>query len=131
MLRFFFIPILCFMIMPGCDQRPIRIVESGVEIITEQRGQGAPANAGDVVTIAYEVRLPDGQPILNNDRFSFQLGRGAVIEGIDRTVAGMRVGGHRIVLCPPSKHWGQAGYGENAIPPDTTLTLDVRLTALD
>lgn len=115
----------------GCDNRDIAISESDVEIVTEQRGQGSAASAGDVVTIAYEVRLPDGQPILADDRLSFQLGRGAVIEGIDQTVIGMKVGGHRVVLCPPGKHWGRSGYGDGAIPPDTTLTLDVRLTALD
>lgn len=115
----------------GCDKRQIGISESDVEILAEQRGQGTVAAPGDVVTIAYEVRLPDGKPILTDDRFSFQLGRGAVIEGIDQAVAGMRVGGHRVVLCPPGKHWGRSGYGEGAIPPNTTLTLDVRLTALN
>ncbi len=131
MLRFFILINLVLIVLFGCDNPQITIVESDIEVVAEQRGQGAPAATGDVVTIDYEVRLPDGQAILTDDRFSFQLGRGAVIEGIDHTVNGMRVGGERIVLCPPCKHWGRAAYGNNAIPPNTTLTLEVRLTAVD
>jgi len=100
-------------------------------VVSETVGKGRRAKEGDVVTIAYRAALPDGSTLLEDDEFVFRLGAEAVIAGVDEGVAGMRTGGKRVVECPPHKHWGRAGYGNGAVPPDTPLTLYLRLLDID
>lgn len=97
-------------------------------------GTGAQAVKGSTVTVHYtgwlyksgrrgkkfDSSLESGQP------FSFKLGAGEVIEGWDRGVEGMRVGGKRELIIPP-----QLGYGNNGAPPDippnSVLDFEVQL----
>ncbi len=94
-------------------------------------GIGRPAHADDLVTINYRVRLANGREILRDRDYRFELGRSTVITAIDEAVQGMREHGRRTVESPPNKHWGRAGYGNGAIPPNVTLTIDIELLAID
>jgi FKBP-type peptidyl-prolyl cis-trans isomerase FkpA len=61
-----------------------------------------------------------GQP------FEFQLGKGEVIAGWDEGIAGMKVGGTRMLTIPPAMAYGPNTVG-NLIPPNATLFFEVEL----
>jgi FKBP-type peptidyl-prolyl cis-trans isomerase len=98
-------------------------------------GEGATAENGDVLTVDYTGWLYDAaQPeqkglIFNSSRgvapFSFVLGAGQVIDGWDQGLPGMKVGGVRRLVVPPSLAYGQARFG--IIPPNATLVFEVTL----
>ncbi|MBE1490607.1 FKBP-type peptidyl-prolyl cis-trans isomerase [Plantactinospora soyae] len=58
--------------------------------------------------------------------FSFQVGAGRVIDGWDRGVLGMRIGGRRKLVVPPHLGYGNQGVG-NRIKPGATLVFVVDL----
>jgi FKBP-type peptidyl-prolyl cis-trans isomerase len=93
-------------------------------------GTGVQAVAGKSVTVNYLGTLQNGTKFDSSydhgTPFSFQLGAGEVIQGWDKGVLGMKVGGKRKLTIPPDLGYGTRGAG-NAIPPNATLIFEVEL----
>jgi peptidylprolyl isomerase len=81
---------------------------------------GALYKNGKVFDASWNHGGPKGVP------FPFELGVGAVIPGWDQGVVGMRVGGRRELIIPPSLGYGSTGSGKS-IPPNSTLIFIVDL----
>jgi FKBP-type peptidyl-prolyl cis-trans isomerase FkpA len=102
-------------------------------------GNGAEAGAGRTVTVNYTGWLyAPTQPEQKGQQFDTSIGRapfvfvvgaGRVIQGWDRGVPGMRVGGLRRLVIPPDLAYGAQGSPPN-IPPNATLVFDVELLAV-
>lgn len=96
-------------------------------------GSGAEAVAGKKVTAHYVGTLTNGTQFDSSvDRgapFSFVLGAGQVIQGWDKGIVGMKVGGKRTLTIPPELAYGENGIGP--IPPNSTLIFDVELLAVE
>lgn len=105
---------------------------SSVDLIV---GSGAAAATGTTLTVnytgwLYDASKPDKKGIqfdtsVGNTPFSFPLGQGQVIKGWDQGLVGMKVGGARRLVIPPSLGYGAARH--HSIPPYATLVFDVEL----
>jgi peptidylprolyl isomerase len=89
---------------------------SDLEIEDLTVGEGDAAVPGRNVSVHYVgVAWSNGKQFDaswdRNDSFEFRLGAGQVIQGWDRGVSGMRVGGRRRITIPPALGYGSAGAG--------------------
>ena len=79
---------------------------AGLIVQDKTVGTGAEATAGTLVTVNYVGSFTDGTKFDasadHGKPFQFVLGAGQVIPGWDQGVAGMKVGGSRILVVPPS-----------------------------
>jgi peptidylprolyl isomerase len=95
------------------------------------KGKGKKAGSGDSVSVQYVgVSYSTGEQFDaswdRGDPFQFQLGAQMVIAGWDQGVAGMRVGGRRMLVIPPDLAYGPQGQG--SIGPNETLIFVIDLT---
>ena len=97
-----------------------------------KKGTGAAVTSGQTLTVnyvgvscstgkAFDASYPRKQP------FSFPLGQGQVIQGWDKGLVGMRVGGQRELVIPAALGYGANGQG--GIKPNETLIFVVDLVS--
>jgi len=106
---------------------------SGLQYQDQVIGTGPLAKAGQTVSVQYTGTLTDGTKFDSSydrkEAFSFKLGTGQVIKGWDEGVAGMKVGGKRILAIPPALGYGAQANGP--IPANSTLIFEVELVAVE
>jgi FKBP-type peptidyl-prolyl cis-trans isomerase FkpA len=100
-----------------------------------QVGTGATAVNGGTLTVHYtgwfyntsaaDHKGPQFETSRGGTAFTFTLGIGQVIPGWDRGVLGMKVGGVRSLVVPPSLAYGSSRNG--IIPPNATLLFEIEL----
>ncbi len=102
------------------------------EVVT---GTGTEAVKDKQLAVTYKGYLTNGQ-IFDQSRATsngqlqpllFTLGAGQLIPGFEQGVAGMKVGGTRRVIIPPSLGYGDKA--QNGIPANSVLVFDITLTA--
>jgi FKBP-type peptidyl-prolyl cis-trans isomerase FkpA len=95
-------------------------------------GTGTEATAGSTASVTYGAWLYSDSAAdhkgtqVDQNQFAFVLGSNQVIKGFDQGVTGMKVGGTRRVIVPPSLAYGATG--NNTIPPNAALVFDIALT---
>lgn len=107
---------------------------SGLEYADVVVGTGEEAVPGKVAVVHYTGWLnkygkKDIKFDSSHDRkqpFEFPLGAGRVIKGWEEGVAGMKVGGKRVLYIPASLGYGERGAG-SVIPPNAKLIFEVEL----
>src|SRR4051794_4816018 len=121
----------------GCSDTPTSAASTPGYSQTDVRpGAGSQIASGNLVTLQYTGWLYDPARTEQKglqfdtsrssvDPFSFTVGAGQVISGFDQGVVGMRVGGLRRLVIPPSLAYGTRRQG--AIPPNATLVFDVEV----
>ncbi|MFI6985398.1 FKBP-type peptidyl-prolyl cis-trans isomerase [Embleya sp. NPDC050154] len=106
-------------------------VPAELEITEIWEGDGPVAQAGQNVSVHYVgVAFSSGEEFdaswNRNAPLDFRLGIGQVIEGWDKGVQGMKVGGRRKLVIPPHQAYGDRG-APGAIAPGETLIFVVDL----
>lgn len=98
-----------------------------------QPGTGAELTEGKKAAVLYKGWLTDGR-LFDMSRagkdgklepFVFTLGAHQVIPGWEQSLAGMKVGGTRLLIVPPAVGYGAAG--QDPIPPNAVLVFQVQL----
>ncbi len=115
-----------FVDVPTMGQPPTELEISDIEV-----GDGAVATKGSTVIVHYAGNAWSTGKQFDaswdrNETFDFKLGAGQVIGGWDKGVEGMKVGGRRRLVIPPSLGYGKQGAG-GTIKPNETLVFVVDL----
>lgn len=124
----------------GLPQIALAAEDPAFQRIDTKVGSGDEAEIGKNVSVHYTGWLYDeaasdkkgrkfDSSYERKEAFTFMLGAGRVIKGWDKGVQGMRVGGQRTLIIPPSMAYGSRGAG-NVIPPNATLLFEVELVGL-
>src|SRR5688500_9600684 len=102
-----------------------------------QVGTGRVAQKGRNLSVHYTGWLYDHtRPDMKGRMFdssrdrgqpSFELGAGQVIPGWDQGFDGMKIGGRRRLIIPPSLGYGVDGAAGGIIPPNATLLFEMEL----
>ncbi len=125
------VPTVQGMAFPGVITDTVKTA-SGLQYKDVVVGNGVVAQQGNTVSVQYTGWLTNGTKFDSSlDRqqaFEFALGQGSVIKGWDEGVAGMKVGGTRILVIPPDLGYGAAAQG--TIPANSTLVFEVQLIAI-
>ncbi len=124
----------------GCQDPPAGPSTRAPFTQTDLRvGTGADAAPGNALTVNYTGWLYDGSKPDSKgvqfdtsegreEAFIFTLGAGQVINGWDLGLVGMKAGGARRLVVPPSLGYGASRNGP--IPPFATLVFDVELVSI-
>ena len=134
------LPLIAVFALAACSAAPQAHATGQVDkltVIDQKVGTGEEAKDGMTVLVHYtgwlyddSVKNKQGKKFdSSRDRdepFSFMLGQGNVIAGWDQGVAGMHVGGKRILLIPAALGYGAKGAGDD-IPPNASLVFEVEL----
>ena len=93
-------------------------------------GNGRFAARGDEITVRYFGRLADGRAFTTTSEApaTFKLGAGTVIQGWERGISGMRVGGIRQLVIAPELGYGKKG--QSPVPPNAVLVFDIELLSV-
>lgn len=123
---------------PTSDKPDVVVPDSAppTELVVEdlKLGDGAEAKLGGTITVHYvgvawstkkqfEASWDRGSPA------TFPLREGGLIEGWTKGIPGMKVGGRRKLIIPPSLGYGERGTGP--IGPNETLVFVIDLVKVD
>ena len=125
-------------------------LRSGIKLLEEREGTGAPAGKGDRVVYNLRIYLNRGEEVPINDRqavhlpkemirtdeagrplvdHTITLGSREAMAGVEYTVVGMKPGGYRKVRVSPHLGYREVGL-DGLIPPDSVLIVELWLRQL-
>ena len=111
---------------------PAETLPSGVKVVHTVDGTGAQPKASDTVKVHYRGTLADGKEFDSSHKrgtpATFPLSR--VVPCWTEGMQKIKVGGKATLTCPPATAYGDRGAG-NAVPPNSTLTFEVELLAIE
>jgi FKBP-type peptidyl-prolyl cis-trans isomerase FkpA len=83
----------------------------------------------------YDPAGTDGKGLLiqtsvGGSPYPFTVGSGTIITGVSQGVIGMKVGGKRLLLIPPSLAYGATGTSDGAIRPNEWIVFEIELLSV-
>ena len=112
------------------------VTTTGVRYIETTAGTGGTVASCRLASVSFRGTLVDGtefQPTVS--AYTIMPGSGALIEGFEQGVVGMRVGGVRRVIIPPNLAYGSTARtdanGRVVIPANSTIIFDIGARAVE
>jgi len=99
-------------------------------------GTGDEATAGKTVAVQYGAWLYSDTAAdhkgkqWDQSQISFTIGVSNIIKGFEQGVTGMKAGGTRRVIVPPSLGFGAAGNSNAGVPGNAALVFDIALISV-
>ena len=138
-LRLLFVAVGVAAFAAGCSDSPTAPSTGSYSQTDVKVGTGTEATATSTVTVEYtgwffDATKADKKGVqFTTSAISgpavFTAGGNSVIEGWERGVLGMKEGGSRRLIIPPSLAYGPNRY--SAIPPNATLVFDIELVKVE
>ena len=110
------------------DLKAFTRLPSGMYIFDAVKGNGVVAAEGRKVTFRYSAYLPNGLLVESQRQAIEAEMNDGMIKGLRFGIAGMRAGGTRRLVVPPSLAYGRSQIGR--VPPNSTLVFDVELVSV-
>ena len=106
--------------------------KSGLSYVITKKGKGSIAQEGDELEVQYEGFLTDGSSFdktKNQDTFTFQLGKGRVIDGWDEGLQYFNEGSEGLLLIPSALAYGPRPIYEEGVtvPANSVLIFKIKL----
>lgn len=112
-----------------------RSLPGGILLQDILHGLGPTARTGRKVAIHYKGTFPETGKVFDKNQTKgkplvFRVGTGEVIQGLERGIEGMKVGGERLITIPPKFGYGKMGQPEGGIPKNARLCFAVTLVSV-
>jgi FKBP-type peptidyl-prolyl cis-trans isomerase FkpA len=129
-------------VIAGCDNGSVTLTAPDQSSVPYSQtdltvGTGAEATVGTRVAVQYvgwfysETGADHkGSQFQSGQLQPFVVGSGAVIRGFEMAVTGMKVGGIRRAIVPPSLAYGANGSSDGTVPPNAALVFEILLGAV-
>lgn len=102
---------------------------TGLRYRIVNQGDGAPIKTGDIIKMAYELRLINGELLYSSDNDglkAFRVGRGGVESGLEEALLHLHIGDEAEIIIPSYLAHGLTGDG-NRIPTRSILVYKVKI----
>ncbi|XP_054779875.1 peptidyl-prolyl cis-trans isomerase FKBP43-like isoform X3 [Prosopis cineraria] len=119
-------------IVADAKSSAVKTLPNGLVIQELEKGieDGKIAASGNKLTVLFTGKVKDNDEVFESNvghaPFKFRLGKGQVLEGWDVGLEGMRIGGKRRLIIPPSMGFGSEGH-DDKVPPNSWLVYDFEL----
>ncbi|KAK4269564.1 hypothetical protein QN277_022705 [Acacia crassicarpa] len=116
------------------DVKPSEVKTLPNGLVIQELGKGIEdgkvAASGKKISVLFTGKLKDNDEVFESNvgraPFKFRLGKSQVLEGWDVGLEGMRMGGKRRLIIPPSMGFGSEGHNTK-VPPNSWLVYDFEL----
>jgi peptidylprolyl isomerase len=92
-------------------------------------GLGAPIATGQQLSVYFTMHLPDGTALGTNiggTPYTFVLGAGTVVAGLDQGFGEMKLGGTRQFIVPPALAYGDQDQANTGVPPNSIVVYELQ-----
>lgn len=115
----------------GLLNAQIETTASGLKLLVEEKGGGAPVQEGEPVQVHYYGCLTNGTPFDNSfirrQPLQFPAGVGQMIAGFDEGVMRLNHGARAYLFIPPSLGYGSESVGDGLIPGNSELVFYIEI----